>query len=141
MGSGLYVDAYEALTEKLQDLGRKLVTKYEAMAGDRTIAGESIIREGNPVALLAREARRHDLVVMGHQPRSSQKKNERTRYLRYAVAEGLAEHWIHLRITNPIESTFATVRLRTVKTRGMLTRDTMLTMVLGCGDHPNEKWR
>ena len=29
-----------------------------------------------------------------------------------------AEHWIHLRTTNPIESTFATVRLRTAKTRG-----------------------
>ena len=29
-----------------------------------------------------------------------------------------AEHWIHLRTTNPIESTFATVRLRTRKTRG-----------------------
>jgi putative transposase len=40
-----------------------------------------------------------------------------------------AEHWIHLRTTNPIESTFATVRLRTAKTRGTLTRDTMMTMV------------
>lgn len=29
-----------------------------------------------------------------------------------------AEHWIHLRTTNPIESTFATVRLRTKVTRG-----------------------
>jgi putative transposase len=32
-----------------------------------------------------------------------------------------AEHWTHLRKTNPIESTFATVRLRTSKTRDMLT--------------------
>jgi putative transposase len=29
-----------------------------------------------------------------------------------------ADHWIHLRTTNPIESTFATVRLRSAKTRG-----------------------
>jgi len=29
-----------------------------------------------------------------------------------------AEHWVHLRTTNPIESTFATVRLRTAKTKG-----------------------
>ncbi len=29
-----------------------------------------------------------------------------------------AEHWVHLRTTNPIESTFATVRLRTDKTKG-----------------------
>ena len=31
-----------------------------------------------------------------------------------------AEHWKHIRTTNPIESTFATVRLRTAKTRGRL---------------------
>lgn len=40
-----------------------------------------------------------------------------------------AEHWVHLRTTNPIESTFATVRLRTAKTRGCLSRETALTMV------------
>jgi hypothetical protein len=33
-----------------------------------------------------------------------------------------AEHWIHIRTTNPIESTFATVRLRTAKTRGCVSR-------------------
>jgi transposase-like protein len=32
-----------------------------------------------------------------------------------------AEHWIHIRTSNPIESTFATVRLRTTKTRGCIT--------------------
>lgn len=52
-----------------------------------------------------------------------------------------AEHWIHLRTTNPIESTFATVRLRTVKTRGMLTRDTMLTMVFKLSLSAQARWR
>lgn len=52
-----------------------------------------------------------------------------------------AEHWIHLRTTNPIESTFATVRLRTVKTRGMLTRDTMLTMVFKLSMSAQKRWR
>jgi putative transposase len=33
-----------------------------------------------------------------------------------------AAHWMHLRITNPIDSTFATVRLRTAKTRGCVSR-------------------
>jgi transposase-like protein len=41
-----------------------------------------------------------------------------------------AEHWIHLRTTNPIESTFATVRLRTVRTKGSGSRTACLTMVL-----------
>lgn len=40
-----------------------------------------------------------------------------------------ALEWRHLRTTNPIESTFATVKLRTAKTRGCLSRVTALTMV------------
>jgi len=40
-----------------------------------------------------------------------------------------AVHWIHLRTTNPIESTFATVRLRTKKTRGLGCRETTLATV------------
>ncbi len=37
-----------------------------------------------------------------------------------------AEHWKHVRTSNPIESTFATVRLRTDKTKGCLSRETAL---------------
>ncbi len=39
-----------------------------------------------------------------------------------------AEHWMHIRTTNPIESTFATVRLRTNKTKGCGSRMATLTM-------------
>ena len=40
-----------------------------------------------------------------------------------------AEHWKHVRSSNPIESTFATVRLRTDKTKGCLSRETGLALV------------
>ena len=40
-----------------------------------------------------------------------------------------AEHWKHVRSTNTIESTFATVRSRTAKTEGCLSRKTALAMV------------
>jgi transposase-like protein len=40
-----------------------------------------------------------------------------------------AEHWKHVRTSNPIESTFATVRLRTDKTKGCLSRQTALAMI------------
>src|SRR5262249_27520930 len=40
-----------------------------------------------------------------------------------------ALHWAHVRTTNPIESTFATVRLRTTKTKGSGSRSACLTMV------------
>jgi len=52
-----------------------------------------------------------------------------------------AEHWIHLRTTNPIESTFATVRLRTNKTRSCVSRTTILTMVFKLILSTEKKWR
>jgi len=45
-----------------------------------------------------------------------------------AVYDFPAEHWIHLRATNPIESTFSTVRLRTKVTRGAGFRTAALAM-------------
>jgi len=52
-----------------------------------------------------------------------------------------AEHWKHLRTTNPIESTFATVRLRTKKTKGCGSRVTCLTMVYKLMMSAQKKWR
>ena len=40
-----------------------------------------------------------------------------------------AEHWKHLRTTNPIESTFATVRHRTIRSKGCLSNKTALAMI------------
>jgi putative transposase len=52
-----------------------------------------------------------------------------------------AEHWKHVRTTNPIESTFATVRLRTDKTRGCLSRRTALAMVYKLAKSAERSWR
>ncbi len=52
-----------------------------------------------------------------------------------------AEHWKHVRSTNPIESTFATVRLRTAKTKGCLSRNTALAMVFKLLLSARRKWR
>lgn len=52
-----------------------------------------------------------------------------------------AEHWVHIRTTNPIESTFATVRLRTEKTKGTGTRLACLTMVFKLMESAAKKWR
>ena len=52
-----------------------------------------------------------------------------------------AEHWIHLRTTNPIESTFATVKLRTRKTKGAGSRLACLTMVFKLTQSAEKKWR
>jgi transposase-like protein len=52
-----------------------------------------------------------------------------------------AEHWKHLRSTNPVESTFATVRHRTTKTKGCLSRKTAMTMVFKLCQSASKKWR
>ena len=51
-----------------------------------------------------------------------------------------AEHWGHIRTTNPIESAFATVRLRTKKTRGCGSRDTTLAMVFKLMQSAEKRW-
>jgi putative transposase len=52
-----------------------------------------------------------------------------------------AEHWVHLRTTNTIESTFATVRLRTKRTKGSGSRTACLTMVFKLMQSAEKKWR
>ncbi len=52
-----------------------------------------------------------------------------------------AEHWLHIRTTNPIESTFATVRLRTAKTRGCVSRAGILAMVFKLTKTAEQNWR
>jgi transposase-like protein len=52
-----------------------------------------------------------------------------------------AEHWKHLRTTNPIESTFATVRHRTVRSKGCLSNKTALAMVFKLAQAAENSWR
>ena len=52
-----------------------------------------------------------------------------------------AVHWIHLRTTNPIESTFATVRLRTVKSRGCGSRASILSTVFKLAQSAELRWQ
>ena len=52
-----------------------------------------------------------------------------------------AIHWQHIRTSNPIESTFATVRLRTAKTRNAVSRATILSMVFKLAQSAEKRWR
>ncbi len=52
-----------------------------------------------------------------------------------------AEHWKHIRTTNPIESTFATVRLRTAKVRGCFSAKTVMTMAFQLCRCAQKKWQ
>jgi transposase-like protein len=52
-----------------------------------------------------------------------------------------AEHWKHLRTSNPIESTFATVRHRTIRSKGCLSNRTALAMVFKLVEAAQRSWR
>lgn len=52
-----------------------------------------------------------------------------------------AEHWQHLRTTNPIESTFATVRHRTTRSRNCLSRSTFLGLAFKLMEEAEKSWR
>jgi transposase-like protein len=52
-----------------------------------------------------------------------------------------AKHWQSLRTTNPIESTFATIRHRTARTKGCVTRDSLLHMMFKLGQCAEKTWR
>lgn len=52
-----------------------------------------------------------------------------------------AEHWKHIRTTNPIESTFATVRHRTKRSKGCLSRETAFIMVFKLIKNAERTWR
>ena len=52
-----------------------------------------------------------------------------------------AEHWLHIRTTNPIESTFATVRLRTKRASNCGSRETTLAMVYKLLETAQKRWK
>ena len=63
------------------------------------------------------------------------------RQARLAFYDFPAEHWKHLRTSNPIESTFATVRHRTIRSKGCLSNKTALAMVFKLVDAARKSWR
>jgi len=52
-----------------------------------------------------------------------------------------AQHWQSIRTSNPIESSFATIRHRTKRSKGCLSRDGMLHMIFKLGQCAEKKWR
>lgn len=52
-----------------------------------------------------------------------------------------AEHWVHIRTTNPIEWTFATIRHRTNRAKCCISRATILTMIYKLGMCAEKRWR
>jgi len=65
----------------------------------------------------------------------------RDRELLLAFYDFPAAHWQHLRTTNPIESAFATIRLRTVKTRNCMSAKRALSLVHQLAMSAQKRWQ
>lgn len=66
---------------------------------------------------------------------------EKDRDVLFTFYDFPAEHWVHIRTTNPIESTFATVRHRTKRTKGCGSRTATLTMVFKLAYEAQKTWK
>ena len=75
------------------------------------------------------------------QPRSGPLRHLKDRDALLTFFDFPAEHWTHLRTSNPIESTFATVRHRTVRMKGALSQDTARLMVFKLVMAASKSWR
>jgi len=67
-GSGPYIAAHEAMSKELRSIGETLVTIYDTKAKSRGLADQCVLDEGDAISEVARRARTHDLVVIGHHP-------------------------------------------------------------------------
>ena len=96
-----------------------------------------------PADTRARANEAFDLFVRTYEAKYSKAVEclKRNREVLLAFYDFPAEHWIRLRTTNPIESTFATVRLRTKRTKGSGSRMACLTMVYKLMQSASTKWR
>src|SRR5712672_3628904 len=79
--------------------------------------------------------------VLAKLPKSQQPKAKRALQEIWMADDFPAEHWKHLRTTNPIESTFSTVRHRTIRSKGCLSNKTALAMVFKLLEAAQKSWR
>jgi len=71
VGSGLYMDARERMTEIMQSIGEALMVSYGSQIAGQALEFENYIDQGDPATEIAKRARDHDMVVIGHHRRSA----------------------------------------------------------------------
>jgi len=135
--------AKDVMTEVLQKGAQQMLTQAIQEEVEEWISQRAELRNENG---------RHQVVRNGYLPKRTittgigpvevqQPRVSKDRDVLLTFYDFPAEHWIHLRTTNPIESTFATVRLRTKRTKGCGTRTACLTMVFKLMQSAQKRWR
>ncbi len=124
----------DAMTEILREGARKLLGEMIQQEVENWLAERAHLRD---------EQGRRQVVCNGYEAKYSKAVEclTKDRDVLLAFYDFPAEHWGHLRTTNPIESTFATVRLRTKRTKGSGSRAACLAMVYKLMQSASKKWR
>jgi nucleotide-binding universal stress UspA family protein len=105
IGSGLYMDARERITEIMYSIAEALMLSYGSQAEGQSLDFENYIDEGEPASEIARRALDHDLVILGFHNRRS---NRRQKSLFEELAKGcpcpvlvvrdVVKHWSKMQI-------------------------------------------
>lgn len=120
------------LANVLDKLPKRLQAKAKEMLHEIMYADTRAIAEDAMSAFEREFGLKHERAIL-----SLNKNKERL----FTFFNFPAEHWVHLRTTNPIESTFATVRLRQRVTKGAGTRKKALLMAYKLLDMASGRWR
>jgi transposase-like protein len=118
-------DILDALPKSIQPLAKKMLTEVRD-AEDREHARDA--------------ARAFDNEFHAKWPKAAEKLRDDLEPLLYFF-DFPAEHWVHLKTSNPIESTFSTVRLRTKVTKGPGSRASGLAMAFKLIEAAENRWR
>jgi putative transposase len=119
------VNVLDALPKSIQPFAKKML-------------GEIRDAEDKDHALLAAKA--FDAEFKAKWPKAAEKIRDDVDQL-FCFYDFPAEHWLHLKTSNPIESTFATVRLRTKVTKGPGSRAAGLAMAFKLIEAAEDRWR
>ena len=115
----------DALPKSIQPLAKRMLTEVRE-AEDREHAGEA--------------AKAFDAELRTKWPKAADKLSDDLEVL-LRFYDYPAEHWLHLKTSNPIESTFSTVRLRTKVTKGPGSRAAGLAMAFKLIEAAEDRWR
>jgi transposase-like protein len=137
-------ESTESWSDLLRDCRRRGMRAPELVVGDGAMGLWGALTEVFPQARQQRCWVHKTRNVVNALPKSAQpwakKVTDETVEL-LAFHDFPAEHWVHLRTTNPIESTFSTVKFRTRVTRGADSPAAALAMVFKLAESAQARWR
>src|SRR5215218_3369910 len=135
-------ESTDSWAEVLRDLRRRGMQAPVVAVGDGALGLWAALRDVFPTTRHQRDWVHKVANVLGCLPKAVQAGARKALVeIRDAPDRDHAEHWLHLKTSNPIESTFATVRLRTQVTKGPGSKTAGLAMAFKLLEAAQDRWR